>query len=97
MLVDSELPKSFWAEALAITVYLQNRSLTKAVEEKTSYEAIYGKKPKVGHLRVFSCTAYPHIPKDERQKLDPKAHMYIFWATLPIGRGTVCMIRALVG
>ena len=35
MLSDSELPKSFWAEALATTVYLRNQGLTKSVEGKT--------------------------------------------------------------
>ena len=78
MLADSELPKSFWAEALATAVYLRNRSPTKPVEGKTPYEAIYGEKPKVEHLRVFGCTAYSHIPKDGRQKLDAKARKCIF-------------------
>ena len=78
MLADSELPKSFWAEALATAAYLRNRSPTKSVEGKTPYEALYGEKPKVGHLRVFGCTAYPHIPKDERRKLDAKTRKCIF-------------------
>ena len=30
------------------------------------------------HLRVFSCRAFVHIPKDERSKLDPKAKECIF-------------------
>ena len=33
---------------------------------------------KVGHLRVFGCTAYSHIPKDERHKLDDEARRCIF-------------------
>ena len=78
MLADSQLPKSFWAEALATATYLRNRSPTIAVKGKTPYEAICGEKPKVRHLRVFGCTAYSHIPKDERQKLDAKARKCIF-------------------
>ena len=78
MLADSELPKSFWAEALSTAVYLHNRSPTKAVEGKTPYEAIYAEKPKVGHLRVFGCAAYLHISKDERRKLNAKAQKCIF-------------------
>ncbi len=31
------------------------------------------RKSDVGHLRVFGCTAYAHIQKDERKKLDIKA------------------------
>ena len=43
----------------------------------TPYEAWFGKKPKVEHLRVFGCDAYAHIPKDERGKLDSKARKCI--------------------
>ena len=43
-----------------------------------SYEAISGEKPKVGHLRVFGCTAYLHTPKDERHKFNDKAQKCIF-------------------
>ena len=72
------MPKSFWAEALATATYLRNRSPTKAVEGKTPYEALYGVKPKVGHLRVFGCTAYAHVPTLEKLKLDDKARKCIF-------------------
>ena len=78
MLADSGLVKSFWAEVLATAVYLRNRCPTKAIEGKTPYKAISGEKPKVGHLRVFGCTAYSHIPKDKRHKFDDKAQRYIF-------------------
>ena len=37
----------------------------------TPFEAWTGKRPAVGHLCVFGCDAYAHIP--ERGKLDPKA------------------------
>ena len=49
----------------------------------TPYQAWTGEKPTVSHLRVFGCAAYAHIPKDERQKLDPKARKCIF-----LGYGT---------
>ena len=48
------------------------------MEGKTPYEAMYGIKLRVGDLRVFGCSAYAHVPKDERQKLDAKAHKCIF-------------------
>ena len=78
MLADSRLPHKFWAEALSTAAYLLNRSPTKALHNKTPFEAWFGKQPNVNHLRVFGCSAYVHIPKDERKKLDPKAKKCIF-------------------
>ena len=77
MLTDSMLPKKFWAEALSTAVYLRNCSPTKAVTGMTPFEAWTGEKPSVDHLRTFGCTAYAHIAKDERKKLDSKARKYI--------------------
>ena len=73
MLADSKLPHRFWAEALSTAVYLRNRSPTKALEGITPYEAWSGTKPDVSSLRIFGCSAYAHVPKAERRKLDSKA------------------------
>ena len=78
MMSDAKLPKRFWAEALSTAVYLRNRCLTKAVMEKTPYQAFTGEKPSVSHLRVFGCVAYAHVPSDERHKLDSKSRRCIF-------------------
>ena len=73
MLLDANLSKSYWAEAVSTAAYLKNRCPTKSVQGKTPYEAWYGQKPSVDHLRVFGCDAYAHVPKDERGKFDTKA------------------------
>ena len=83
MLTQVKLPKKFWVEALNTAVYLRNRSPTKAVNHATPFEAWTGDKPDVSHLFSFGCTAYAHIPKDERKKLDSKARKCIF-----LGYGT---------
>jgi hypothetical protein len=48
----------FWGEAVNTAVYLLNRVPTKAVEGKTPFEAWYGKKPVVHHLKTFGCIVY---------------------------------------
>ena len=73
MLADVKLPHKFWAEALTTAVYLRNRSPTKAVERMTPFELWKGERPKVDHLRIFGCTSYAHVAKNERQKLDSYA------------------------
>ena len=78
LLSESDLPQSFWAEALSTATYLRNLSPTVAVNGMTPFEAWMGYKPSVSHLRVFGCVCYAHIPKDKRKKLDSKAREAIF-------------------
>ena len=78
MLISSDLPKSFWAEALNTATYLRNRSPSTANQGMTAFEALTGLKPNVDNLRIFGCIAYIHIPKDERRKLDSKASKCVF-------------------
>lgn len=73
MLKGKNLSNGFWAKVLNTAIYLKNRSPTKSPEFKTPYEALYGFKPAVKHLRVFGSKAFAHIPKEDRRKLDSKA------------------------
>ena len=59
-------------------VYILNRYPTKALQSITPYEAWHGKKPSIGHLRVFGCLAYALVPMQQRRKLDDKAVKCIF-------------------
>ena len=79
MISYSKLKKNFWAEAVATATYLRNRSPTSTLAyKKTPYEALYKKRPFVGHLKIFGCICYAHIPKEQRQKLDFKSSKCIF-------------------
>ena len=78
MLADAKLPHKFWAEALSTAVYLQNRSVTKALNKMTPYQAWRDERPTVNHLRIFGCTGFAHVSNDERKKLDSKARKCIF-------------------
>ena len=83
MLIQAKLPQKFWVEALNTTVYLHNRSPTRVVDSATPSKAWTGVKPDVKHLCSFGCTAYAHIPKDERKKFDSNARKCVF-----LGYGT---------
>ena len=65
MIMEKGLPKTLWAKAVRTTVYLLNRSPTKAIQDKTPVEAWSRRKPLVKHLRVFGCICYTHIPQEE--------------------------------
>ncbi|MCO5561557.1 hypothetical protein L7F22_015177 [Adiantum nelumboides] len=78
MLAHASLPRSYWAEACNTAVYIQNRSPTHALQDMTPFQAYYGRKPTVSHFRVFGCSAFVHIPKEKRQKLDFKSRKLLF-------------------
>jgi len=78
MLNEKNLPNYFWAEAIAIAMYIMNRTPTVVVHGMTPEEKFTGKKPCVSHLKVFGYIAYVHVPNEKRSKLDPKAEKCIF-------------------
>ena len=43
----------------------------------TLEEAFTGEKPKIGHLRIFGCPVYVHIPQERRTKLDPSGRKVV--------------------
>ncbi|KAL9994189.1 putative RNA-directed DNA polymerase [Helianthus debilis subsp. tardiflorus] len=82
LLIESQVPKSFWPEALATATYLINRLPTKALDLKTPLKALsdFTKLPPTLTLepRVFGCSAFVHIPKTDRGKLGPCAEKCVF-------------------
>jgi len=85
MLHGQNLPLNLWAEALQTANYVRNRSPYKQ-KQKTPYELLTGKQPKVGHLRVFGSRSFIHIPKDLRTKLDPVSEEGIFLGYDPMSK-----------
>jgi transposase InsO family protein len=78
MLHEKNLPKQFWAESANTAVYLQNRLPTRAVKDKTPFEAWYGYKPSLNFLKIFGCLCFTHVPQIKRDKLDKRALPGIF-------------------
>ncbi|GKF06570.1 retrovirus-related pol polyprotein from transposon TNT 1-94, partial [Tanacetum coccineum] len=74
LLIQSGLPKTFWAEATCTAAYLINRSPSTAIEKKTPMEMWSGHPSDYGMLRIFGCVAYPH---DKQGKLEPRAIKYV--------------------
>lgn len=70
MLQGKNIYNGFWAEPINTPVYLKNKRPTKKLDIQTPFEVFYGYKPEIGHLRVFGCRDFAHIPKDKQRKLD---------------------------
>jgi hypothetical protein len=67
----------FLGEVVVTAVYILNRSSTKALNGRTSYEAWHGRKPAVSHLRVFGCLAFGK-ELDHIGKLDDRSTIGVF-------------------
>ncbi|OMO94208.1 hypothetical protein CCACVL1_06111 [Corchorus capsularis] len=72
------LPKEFWAEVANTVVYVLNRSTTKSVKNITPFEAWFGFKPSLEHLKVFGCICYSFIPSVKERTLTRKSEACIF-------------------
>ena len=75
LLINSKLPRSFWAEAVTKICYFVNRSPSAALKFKTPEEVWIGVSADCKHLRIFGCTAYVHV---KQGKLDSRALKRVF-------------------
>ncbi|CAM6106257.1 unnamed protein product [Calypogeia fissa] len=65
-------PTIFWEEFVRAANYINNRCSTRALNEESPYQCITGTVPDVSHFRILGCCAYVHIPKENRNKLQPR-------------------------
>ena len=77
MLNEKHMPKSYWAKAANIVVYLMNRCTTSGVHDVTPHNKYYGKKSNLSHVRIFDSISYVHILDEKQQKFDPKSEKCI--------------------
>ncbi|GJW78436.1 putative ribonuclease H-like domain-containing protein [Tanacetum coccineum] len=78
MLADSKLPTTFWAEAVNIACYVQNRVLVTKPHNKTPYELFLGRKPTLGFMRPFGYPVTILNTVDHLGKFDGKANEGFF-------------------
>ncbi|GJR64869.1 retrovirus-related pol polyprotein from transposon TNT 1-94 [Tanacetum coccineum] len=77
MLIFSKTPEFLWAKAIATACFTQNRSIVHTRYNKTHYELIRGRKPKVQCFYVFGSLCYPTNDRDDLGKMKPKADVGI--------------------
>lgn len=78
LLKAKHVPGEFWGEAVTTAVFLLNRSPTKSVDGKTSFEAWHGRKPNVHFLRTFGCIVHVMDTRPGLKKLDDRSRPMIF-------------------
>jgi len=79
MLKTMNVHGKFWGEAVRHAVHLLNRLPTKPMGEQTPFEGIYGRKPQLGHLKVFGCLSHVKDTSPHPKKLDDRSHKMVYF------------------
>jgi hypothetical protein len=73
------VPGCFWGEAVNHSVYLLNRLPTKPMGYRTPFEGWHGKRPQLGHLKVFGCRANVRPAKPHLKKLEDRSVAMVYF------------------
>ena len=74
MIIESNLPHSFWVEAVNTLCHVTYTCLIRAILNKTPYELLNNGKPMLSYLRAFGCRCFVlNNGKDDLRKFDPKS------------------------
>lgn len=65
MMLDAQLSTKWWAEAWAFAEYVENRLPSARHPGMIPEEVWTNQKQDVGHIRVWGCIAYVHIPREK--------------------------------
>lgn len=87
MMKAKQMPGKFWGEAVTTAVFILNRSPTKAVPDKTPYEAWHGRTPDMHYFRTFGCVVHVKEVKPHLKKLDDRNKVMVFLGYEPGMKG----------
>jgi hypothetical protein len=78
MLDEHMTPRRYWAEAVNIVCQVGNRIFLRAFLNKTCYELMHGRAPRVSHFRAFGCRCFI-LKKGRLDKFEPGSSDGIFF------------------
>jgi hypothetical protein len=82
LLIQSSLPRCYWAEGLHTATYLLNRLFTIVIQAACPHLALFGSAPSYEHLRIFGCTCYPNMTATAPYKFSHVPPGVSSWATV---------------
>ena len=89
---QSVLEKEYWPYALNMASEIKNFCFHSGIQ-KTPFEALYKKKP----IKVFGCSAFVHVEKSFRGKIDRTSQKGIFLGSSDISKTYLIGIRNYKG
>jgi len=73
LLMQSQLPESFWGEAINTANYIRNRCPSKSLKGRTAFERWTGSIPDVSHFEPFGTKVYTLNRDPTKGKLDSRS------------------------
>ncbi|GBP05998.1 Retrovirus-related Pol polyprotein from transposon TNT 1-94 [Eumeta japonica] len=77
MMVHAGVKEYLWAEAVNTAAYIRNRCSTRPLNNKTSHEIWFGRKPNVKHFKTFGAYAVGLNKSAYKSKFEAKGTSYI--------------------
>ena len=94
MLLNKNLPKSFWGEAINTTCHTLNRVYFRPNSKKTSYELWKWKNPIIKYFRIFGSDYYILRDRENLEKFDAKIDKGYFLGYSSTSKAySVCNLR----
>ena len=87
LLVQANLPLTFWWEAFHTTTYLINRIHTPVLNNKKPYQKLHNRLPDYQFLKVFDCSCFPLLRPYNQHKLDFHTQKCVFIVYSPMHKG----------
>jgi len=78
LLIQSNLPRTFWAEAVNMANYIRNRCPSSSLGGRTAFESWNGYVPDVSHLKEFGSKVYTLVRSPNKGKFEPRSKKGIF-------------------
>ena len=75
---QAHLPLEFWGECVLTAAYLINRTPSKILKGRTSYEVLFGVKTSSDNLRLFGSLCFAHLRSKPKDKFSSRSRKCIF-------------------
>ncbi|KAK2437637.1 putative mitochondrial protein [Trifolium repens] len=89
LLFQSNLPKIFWAHAVAHAVHIINRLPTPFLSQKSPFQMLYDILPDLNNLKVFGSLAFASTLQSNRHKFDSRSRKCISLGFKPGVKGHI--------
>jgi hypothetical protein len=74
VLIGACLPQDLWPWVIALVANIINRTPTRLIGWKTSWEMLTGKKPDLANFYLISCIAYTRQQQEKGAKMAPRVY-----------------------